>query len=94
MILGRLVGESTDVLLGADLLNLTPLIIDLKNNLFTIPDTGFMPAGKVLNFNNVMGMIVINCRIGGADTEAIVDTGAKISYLSSEHPAAQEFDTP
>lgn len=88
----KLLGHPVDVLLGADLLARHPVKIDLKKKLFSILDDNFSADGAtVLPFQQTMGGVTLNIELNGIMIPAILDSGAKISYISAENPVSREF---
>ncbi|MCA0387315.1 MAG: hypothetical protein LCH52_02340 [Bacteroidetes bacterium] len=88
---GELLGHPVDVLLGADLLSRHPVRIDLKKNSFTILEDISGEGAAVVPFRQTMGGVIFDMELNGELHPVILDSGAKISYISVDNPVAKSF---
>lgn len=81
--LSRLSGIKIDFLIGNDLLSKQKMRIRWKEGFIDFGNDIEM-GDNIQKYNNFMGSIVFPIKISDKDTNAILDTGAFISYISDD----------
>ncbi|MCX7991879.1 MAG: hypothetical protein N2999_07600, partial [Proteobacteria bacterium] len=79
----KLSGMNFDILIGNDVLSKQNIRIRWKEGFIDFGDD-IDEYDYVQQYNNFMGVIVFPIKISGQDTNAILDTGAFISYISDD----------
>lgn len=92
------VGTRIDILLGADLLSRRAFQINLNQEQVVFPLILQSSKGCVLNARMVHGVPIVDVSAGNVKLQAVVDTGAKLSYLAEDlikdlpqHGEAEDF---
>lgn len=78
-----LVGTPFDVLLGADVLGQYDVVFDVRGGSVGFSEAPQEMPADALVLEDVMGVPVVEVRVGGEAIRAFFDTGAKLSYLDA-----------
>jgi len=94
--IAELAGLDIDVLLGADVLTRLHTEIDMANDRIVFHETRPDMEGVTMGLANVMGIPVTAAKVDRWLLHAVVDTGAKLSYvdraLAESYPKVGEAD--
>lgn len=83
--LSRYVGTQVDVLLGMDFLGARTFEVDVGHRRFRIiPTTETLPTGHTIPIKIIGGVPTVTVEIGPHPIRAVLDTGAKLSYLTND----------
>ncbi len=106
--LSRQIGTNIDILLGSDILQTIPFMVDTKRGIVAFDPDEPAEGGVKVSLSFSMGVPMIIVILGGNHLPMFLDTGAKISYLKKElvskmeqvgtendfYPEYGEFETP
>lgn len=82
--ISNLLGMHVDALVGNDILKQFHVLIDYAGGTITLGDEAFeMPGAIELPFDMSFGVPKVNMTLQGEERRFFLDTGAKISYVSS-----------
>lgn len=83
--LSGFIGTRIDVLLGMDFLGTRTFQIDVANRRFRmLQGTETLPMGRAVPLKIVAGVPTVPVTIGKREVRAVLDTSAKVSYLTEE----------
>jgi len=106
--LSQQIGTNIDILLGSDILQTIPFMVDTKGGIMEFDPDDPAEGGVKVSLSFSMGIPMIIVILGGNHLPMFLDTGAKISYLKQElvntmekigterdfYPGFGEFETP
>jgi hypothetical protein len=82
--LSSMLGRPITTLLGMDIISRYEVLFDYNNKAVTFSDETTGMDGEVVSISSFGGVPVVNVRIKNKTIKVVVDTGAKISYMSGE----------
>ena len=78
------VGTRLDALLGGDILNRFDILVDPRTNTVEFSDQEIVMEGESFELKYVMGVPIFEANIDNIPARMILDTGAKLSYISPD----------
>jgi hypothetical protein len=83
--LSDFIGQRVDVLMGMDILGKHNFLIDIESSMLTVSDEAPEASGIVLPLKLYFGVPGTQVKVAGFDIQAIIDTGAWLSYTGGEY---------
>ena len=92
--LSEKVGTEINGLIGMDIINRYPLLIDLRNRVIIVDDDAiYTNAAKHVELGSIaQGLMAIEMMVNNKTARMIVDTGAPLSYISKSFVGGRESE--
>lgn len=82
--LSSFVGIKTTGLIGADVLGVFDLIIDVPGSAITLSAENLTLSGNAISLDSFMGIPIVLVDVGATEYRMFFDTGAQISYFQDD----------